>query len=137
MHSRGARGGLSRCLDFASRCQSRAHQSLYTALMRLTESDLRAIEAASREVLPPGTRVALFGSRTDDTRRGGDIDLLLEPPDPLTPAATVDLRTRLAARLYRLMGERRIDILVSPAGMADDRLVLIDARQQAIELVRT
>jgi uncharacterized protein len=105
--------------------------------MRLTNTELRAIETASREVLPPGTRVALFGSRTDDTRRGGDIDLLLEPPAPLTPAATIDLRTRLAARLYRLMGERRIDILISPSGMADDRPVLLNARQQAIELVRT
>jgi hypothetical protein len=105
--------------------------------MRLTDTERRAIEAASREVLPPGTRVALFGSRTDDTRRGGDIDLLLEPPDPLTPAATVDLRTRLAARPYRLMGERRIDILVSPVGVVDDRLVMVDARRQAIELVRT
>jgi hypothetical protein len=35
------------------------------------------------------------------------------------------------------MGERRIDILASPAGMADDRLVLLEAREQAIELVRT
>jgi uncharacterized protein len=105
--------------------------------MRLTDAERRAIEAASREVLPPGTRVALFGSRTDDTRRGGDIDLLLEPPAPLTPAATIALRTQLAARLYRRMGERRIDILIAPAGIADDRPVLHEARRQAIDLVRT
>jgi uncharacterized protein len=105
--------------------------------MRLTDAERLAIEAASREVLPPGTRVVLFGSRTDDTRRGGDIDLLLEPPAALSPAAIVDLRTRLASRLYRLMGERRIDILVSPHGVVDDRPVVAAARRQAVELVRT
>jgi len=35
------------------------------------------------------------------------------------------------------MGERRIDILVSPVGVVDDRLVVAAARRQAIELVRT
>jgi hypothetical protein len=102
----------------------------------LTGTELRAVEAASREVLPPGTRVAaLQGSRTNDTRRGGNIDLLPEPPAPPTPGATIDLRTRLAARLHRMMGGRRIDIQMAPAGPADDRPVLPNARQQAIELV--
>lgn len=105
--------------------------------MRLNDFERRAIEVASCEVLPPGTRVALFGSRTDDTRRGGDIDLLLEPPDALPPAEVIELRTRLAARLYRTLGERRIDIVVSPAGAADDRLIVEAARLQAVELVRT
>ncbi len=105
--------------------------------MRLTDAERQAIEALSREVLPAGTRVVLFGSRTDDTRRGGDIDLLLEPPTALSPTAIVDLRTRLASRLYRLMGERRIDILIAPDGVADDRSVVAAARRQAVELVRT
>jgi uncharacterized protein len=79
----------------------------------------------------------LFGSRTDDTRRGGDIDLLVEPPLPLDASAQGDLRTRLAARLYRLMGERRVDILVCAATQADDRLIAAEARRHAIELVKT
>ena len=79
----------------------------------------------------------LFGSRTDDSRRGGDIDLLVEPPVPLDALAQVQLRTRLAARLYRLLGERRIDILVAAASEPSNRLVLAEARRQAIELVTT
>jgi hypothetical protein len=34
-----------------------------------------------------------------------------------------------------MMGGRRIDIQMAPAGPADDRPVLPNARQQAIELV--
>ena len=105
--------------------------------MRLSPADQVSIASAARSVLPAGSRVMLFGSRTDDQRRGGDIDLLVEPPSPLDAQQTVALSNRLAARLYRLMGERRIDILVCAATQADDRLIVAEARRQAVELVRT
>ena len=105
--------------------------------MRLTKSEVLAIEAAAKAVLPSGARVLLFGSRTDDARRGGDIDLLVEPPTPVDASRAADLSTRLAARLYRLIGERRIDIVVAAASEADDRLIVREARRHAIELART
>lgn len=52
----------------------------------------------------------LFGSRVDDAARGGDIDLLVESPDPLDSRLQVQLR--LGARLERTLGGRRIDVLV-------------------------
>lgn len=105
--------------------------------MRLTEDEQRDIAAAACAVLPRGSRVSLFGSRTDDSKRGGDVDLLVELPairpadDPLT------LRSRLAVQLVRRMGERRIDIVMTALGAADDRLIVSEARRQAIELVHT
>ena len=105
--------------------------------MRLAPADLTAITAAAQAVLPAGSRVMLFGSRTDDSRRGGDIDLLVEPPSPLDAMAQIQLRSKLAARLYRLLGERRIDILVAAASEPSDKLVLAEARRQAIKLVTT
>ena len=105
--------------------------------MRLSKDDQTAIAKAASAALPAGSRVLLFGSRTDDSRLGGDIDLLVEPPEPVDAAQVVALRTRLAAGLYRLMGERRIDILVAAAAEPDTRLILAQARAQGIELVRT
>ena len=104
--------------------------------MRLTEQEQTDIAEAARCLLPAGSRVLLFGSRTDDRRRGGDIDLLVEAPAPMSAQQAVALRTQLAARLYRSMGERRIDILVAPAGEADDRLVVAEARRYGLEVVR-
>ncbi len=49
----------------------------------------------------------------------------------------VRLRTRLAARIYRLIGERRIDILLATPEATDNRLIVAEARRQAVELVRT
>lgn len=105
--------------------------------MRLSAVERRAVESASREALPPGTRVLLFGSRLDDSRRGGDIDLLVEQPGPLSADDTVGRRTRFTARLYRLLEERRIDVVMAQQGRSDGRAVVKAARQQGIELART
>ena len=105
--------------------------------MRLSATERSAIATAAQKVLPAGTRVMLFGSRTDDLRRGGDIDLLVETAGPVDAQQIVELRSRLAASLYRSMGERRIDILVIPADEPDDRLIVAEARRHAIELVET
>lgn len=46
--------------------------------MRLAAEQIDHIISATREMLGPQPRVWLFGSRVDDTRLGGDIDLLVE-----------------------------------------------------------
>lgn len=105
--------------------------------MRLTEEERHDIAQAALAVLPGGARVSLFGSRVDDAKRGGDIDLLVEIPGAASADEVVRLRTLLAARLYRHLGERRIDIVLANPDAADERLIVGEARRQAIELVRT
>ena len=73
----------------------------------------------------------------DDALRGGDIDLLIEPGVALDAARQITLRTRLAARRYMLIGERHIDIVLALPWAADTRLIVAEARHQAMELVRT
>ena len=109
----------------------------YTAPMRLTTAEVADIAAAAKASLPPGTRVALFGSRTDDARRGGDIDLLVETATALDARQLFKLNIQFTGQLYWHMGERRIDVLMVPAGAEDTRLIVTQARRQAIELVRT
>lgn len=105
--------------------------------MRLTAADRHAIESSAREAFPPGTRVILFGSRVDDTRRGGDIDLLIEPARALAADDLVARRSRFIARLYRLLDEQRIDVVVACASTGGESLVLQAARRDGIELART
>ena len=104
--------------------------------MRLTDSERRAIAQAARECLPPGTRVRLFGSRIDDARRGGDIDLLVEPPAVLSADEQVARRNRFVARLYRLLGEQRNDVLMVPASAPDARPVVQAARRDGLLLAQ-
>ena len=111
------------------------------AVMRLQPAEQDAVREACRATLPTGSRVCLFGSRLDDARRGGDIDLLVELPQPLPAEEIVARRTRFAARLYRRLGEQRIDIVVTvaeddPSGPHDTRAVVAQARRHGIELAR-
>jgi predicted nucleotidyltransferase len=105
--------------------------------MRLSAVEIRAVEVASREAFPSGTRVLLFGSRLDDHRRGGDIDLLVELPTSLAADEVVRRRSRFTSRLYRLLEEQRIDVLVVAANQDDPRPVAQAARQQGVELTST
>jgi predicted nucleotidyltransferase len=97
--------------------------------MRLTSKEKAAIALAGRECFPPRSAIRLFGSRLDDSRRGGDIDLLVETPAPLAPETLVEQRNRFIARLYRLLGEQRIDVLIAPANAPDDRPIIETARR--------
>ena len=45
--------------------------------MRLTQGEIDIIVRIAREIYGWGVEVFLFGSRTDDSKRGGDIDLLV------------------------------------------------------------
>ncbi len=46
--------------------------------MRLTPAQINTIKSTATAVLGEGVQVWLYGSRLDDERRGGDVDLLVE-----------------------------------------------------------
>jgi len=108
----------------------------YTFAMRLTDAEQADIAAAARAILPAGSRVSLFGSRLDDSRRGGDVDLWIELAGQPSAADIVRLRGRLTAALYRRWGERRIDMLMTLRDQPDARPIVQEARNRSIELVR-
>jgi uncharacterized protein len=103
--------------------------------MRLTTAEQHAIADAARSTLWPGTRVLLFGSRVDDTARGGDIDLLLEAPGAPSASDQVARRQAFIARLYRQIGERRIDVVLAEMGCDAAGGVVRAARAHGVELV--
>ncbi len=69
-----------------------------------------ALKAHIAQELGADCDVLLFGSRADDQRRGGDVDLLVRSPRLLQGHAW--LAARLAARAERLLGGRRVDVLL-------------------------
>ncbi len=85
--------------------------------MRLTDWQSDAIKRAARRVLGHPARVWLFGSRADDTQRGGDIDLFFETD------AVLDNRAEAICRLYgtliMALGDRKIDVLLKDARTPD------------------
>ena len=78
--------------------------------MRLDDKTREIIKSEVASQLGVEAVVRLFGSRVDDTQRGGDIDLLIEPGRPL--AHRIQAECRLSARLYIKLGGRKVDVLI-------------------------
>lgn len=102
--------------------------------MRLTPAERQAITDAARATWGEQARVSLFGSRTDDAARGGGIDLLLTLPGKPAAADWVAQRAAFVAALYRLIGERRIDVLLDDVAVGVPAEIIVSARQQAVPL---
>ena len=99
--------------------------------MRITPNEAAAIRRVTAEVAGAGARVKLFGSRTRDDLRGGDIDLLIELAEPTTDKLSVSLRA--GARLQMAIGERKIDVLVTDPQSVETPLIRA-ARLEGISL---
>ncbi len=101
--------------------------------MRLTEREREAIREAALEFFH--APVHLFGSRLDDAASGGDIDLFIE--SDLCAAELEQRRIAMLGRLYRRLGERRIDLVVTaPGGCAMTVDALIKLREALQECGR-
>ena len=77
--------------------------------MRLDKDLVPQLVAEMRQVYGPEAEVWLFGSRVDDKARGGDIDLYVETADDTNQ---LDRYLESRQRLFRLFGDRKIDLLV-------------------------
>ena len=78
--------------------------------MRLDPKIQKLIKKEVTDHLGSDVIIRLFGSRLDDTQKGGDIDLLIETQYTLTNR--FDLESKLAARLYTQLGGRKVDVLL-------------------------
>lgn len=83
--------------------------------MRLTDHEVAAIKAAAREAFGEGAVVRLFGSRVDDSLRGGDIDLHFEVDD-----GQQDYRHAgdFKWKLFKRIDERKVDLVFHVRGRA-------------------
>lgn len=68
--------------------------------MRLTHEQIHTIVMTVHGIVGEDVEVRLFGSRLDDTRRGGDLDLLLISQRRLARLALAEIKAKLEARLH-------------------------------------
>ena len=79
--------------------------------MRLTPETRQVIKESVLDVFGPNATVRVFGSRTNDEARGGDIDLLVESSEPVKDKLKRTLA--LTAMLQSRLGDQRIDVIVA------------------------
>jgi predicted nucleotidyltransferase len=98
--------------------------------MRLSKKEIEAIKRSFAEIFGEG-EIYLFGSRTDDTKKGGDIDLFLELPYTERYEDLLQKRRRFKLKLYDRLGEQKIDVLIG--GLVDSE-ILSEIRKSWVRL---
>jgi hypothetical protein len=93
--------------------------------VRLSPEEIRAIKAAAVHAFGTDAVVRLFGSRTDDRRKGGDIDLHIEV-DGI--ADEWQARARFENNLFARIEEQRVDVIVRQRHQPPCGIDLIAAR---------
>ncbi|NPA11687.1 MAG: nucleotidyltransferase domain-containing protein [Epsilonproteobacteria bacterium] len=76
--------------------------------MRLNAWEVEAIKKAANEIFGDDVKVMLFGSRVDDSKKGGDIDLYVITKNP-----SYEKKTKFWIKLQEALGEQKIDIILS------------------------
>ena len=79
--------------------------------MRLTATQLDTIRDVLKRRFGADSRIWLFGSRTDDQARGGDIDLFVEP-EPLPDGNLFFVETDTKLELERRL-RHPVDLIVT------------------------
>jgi predicted nucleotidyltransferase len=95
--------------------------------MRLTPDQITIIRDTTQRVAGLGATVSLYGSRLDDSKFGGDVDLLIESTPVVTLLQRASIKTSLEQQL-----NLPVDVLVASASISSPFVNL--ARVQAQRL---
>lgn len=88
--------------------------------MRLTPDQIAALRRAIHEVAPEARQTFVFGSRIDDSARGGDVDVLVNFDQPvIAPAA---LAARVEVRAMRALGGRKVDVVLRAPNLVESEI---------------
>ena len=99
--------------------------------MRLSAQQVQSIRHAAQAAFGKGTEVWLFGSRVDDAKKGGDIDLLVRPV-PGVAGQFFAQKIKMLTMLERMLGERKVDVVIEQPN--DPRPIVEVARSTGIQL---
>ena len=77
--------------------------------MRLTNFEINSIKQSAMDIFGADVQVFLFGSRVDDTKKGGDIDLYIKTKmgNDLTH------KIKFLVALEQKLGEQKIDVVIA------------------------
>lgn len=77
--------------------------------MRLNNFEIQAINRIAKKYFDNDAEVFLFGSRTNDAKKGGDIDLFLKVSRQ--ELMSLNRKVLFLSELKRNIGERKIDLV--------------------------
>jgi predicted nucleotidyltransferase len=96
--------------------------------MRLTTEQITVIKQKANSIFGKNAEVFLFGSRVDDTKKGGDIDLYIQSSDKNN---LWQKKIDFLVQLKLTIGDQKIDVVISKD---KSRLIEQEAVKSGIKL---
>ena len=81
--------------------------------MRLNNKEIAAIKEVTRGVFGDNATISLFGSRTDNNKKGGDIDLFIQCNCQISREEQYQLKIKFLVQLKKIIGDQKIDVLIN------------------------
>ena len=80
--------------------------------MRVNSNDIKAIKDIAHVVFGETATIRLFGSRTDDKKKGGDIDLLIQYNQAISGNEQYQLKILFLVQLKKIISDQKIDVII-------------------------
>jgi predicted nucleotidyltransferase len=100
--------------------------------MRLNQFQIDTISNLARKYFGIDTTVYLFGSRTNDNLKGGDIDLLISNENET--GLTIEAKIYFLAELKTKIGDRKIDVVFDNANTRQKKNFYRSVNHHKVEL---
>jgi predicted nucleotidyltransferase len=98
--------------------------------MRLNENEIKSIKETFIKIFKDG-EIYLFGSRADNTKKGGDIDLYIETTSDEYDYLKV---LELNSKIQNEIGWQKIDIVVNQLDKKQDKFIYKNAKNTGVLL---
>ncbi|MFI5343922.1 MAG: hypothetical protein ACHQUC_06850 [Chlamydiales bacterium] len=99
-------------------------------MVRLQVDQITALVSATHDCFGTTSTIWLFGSRADDTKIGGDIDLYIETD---MQSDIVAAKLKMRSLIWKVFGDQKIDILVRSTKEKPSPMHII-AKESGIQL---
>ncbi|WP_141267036.1 nucleotidyltransferase domain-containing protein [Thermodesulfovibrio sp. Kuro-1] len=99
--------------------------------MRLDEKTLKTIKVLAEKYFGKYCEVRIFGSRVDDTQKGGDIDIYIKTD---LKEDILERKASFLAELKMKIGDQKIDLLVEHIDNPEKNSIYETARTTGIKI---
>lgn len=100
--------------------------------MRLRQTEIDAIKKVARMIFGKNATTFLFGSRIDDNKRGGDIDLYIQYNPTNQEESEYQLKIKFLVQLKKIIGDQKIDVLIDAGKQPNNFFTSV--KKQGIQL---
>lgn len=102
--------------------------------MRLTDQELHIVTSSFTQYFGERDQLWLFGSRVDNSKRGGDIDLYIETEETNSNAA-YEKKMQFSVDLQLKLGLQKIDVALNILPLQRENVIYAVAKETGIRLV--